>query len=361
MKRPTQVDVARRAGVSRALVSYVVNGRAGDQVPIAEETRLRVLKAIEELGYEPDAHAQALRSGDSKTIGLILPDIRNPHFWENADGVEQEARAGGYHLLLSSMDLNAEYGKDIFKSLSERRIDGLILMGSFIDQSDEARNTLETLRKRQLPIVEISDEFYQDHYVDCVVSNYHKASRDAMAHLFSLGHRRIGLINGVAMPVLALDRVQSYQESLRTVGFTQDENLIINCGPSIEDGYQAARQLLSRPDRPTAIIAINDLLAMGVLRAANDLELQVPKDLSVVGYDDIFAANYLTPRLTTASKDAVRMGREAVRLLLDRIKDPDQPCQSIEIQAKFIIRDSTGPAPVLHSETAEVGSGSRRR
>jgi hypothetical protein len=99
LKRPTQVDVAQKAGVSRAMVSYVVNGRAGDQVPIADETRLRILRAIEELGYEPDARAQALRSGDSKTIGLILPDIRNPHFWENADGVEQEARAGGYHML----------------------------------------------------------------------------------------------------------------------------------------------------------------------------------------------------------------------------------------------------------------------
>jgi LacI family transcriptional regulator len=332
------------------MVSYVVNGRAGDQVPIAEETRLRILRAIEELGYEPDARAQALRSGDSKTIGLILPDIRNPHFWENADGVEQEARLSGYHMLLSSMDLNADYGKEIFKSLSERRIDGLILlMGSFIDISDEARNSLARLHKRQLPMVEIGDQFIQDHHVDCIVSDYHQVTLEAMSHLFSLGHRRIGLINGVALPALASDRVGSYRHSLGEHGLPVDESLIVNCGHSVEDGYQAARSLLDQAGRPTAIIAINDLLAMGVLRAARDLGIQVPTDLSVVGYDDIPAANYLSPRLTTATKEAVRMGREAFRLLLDRIKAPDQPCRRIEIQARFIVRESTGPAPMLDS------------
>jgi len=342
------------------MVSYVVNGRAGDQVPVAEETRLRILKAIEELGYEPDARAQALRSGDSKTIGLILPDIRNPHFWGNADGIEQAARAAGYHMLLSSMDLNADYGKEIFKSLSERWIDGLIfLMGSFIDQSDEARNTLVRLRKRQLPIVEIGDYLNQNHNVDCVVSDYYEVTMEAMDHLISLGHHRIGLINGVALPDLASDRVKAYQQSIRDHGFTMDEDLIVNCGPNIEDGFQAAQELLQRANRPTAIIAINDLLAMGVLRAASDLGLRIPTDFSVVGYDDIPAANYLTPRLTTASKDAVRMGREAVRLLLDRIKAPDQPSRRIELQAKFIIRESTGPVPTLLSGAVEASSDPR--
>ena len=152
MKRPTQVDVARLAGVSTATVSYVVNGLANGRVPISEDTRQRVLEAVQELGYEPDARAQALRSGDTKTIGLILPDIRNPHFWENADGVEQELRAAGYHLLLSSTALNPEYGEDTFKDLSRRRIDGLILMGFSIVQSAEAKHILTQLLKRRLPI-----------------------------------------------------------------------------------------------------------------------------------------------------------------------------------------------------------------
>ena len=345
MKRPTQVDVARLAGVSRATVSYVINGQADGRVPISKETRQRVLDAVLELGYEPDARAQALRSGDTKTIGLIIPDIHNPHFWENADGVEQEARASGYHLLLSSMDLSAEYGRDIFKNLSGRRIDGLILMGSFVDQSDEAQTTLARLLKRRLPIVEITDHFNVDYHVDSVVADYRTATMETMSHLLSLQHRRIGLIYGVATPELAVDRLQPYQDSLHTAGLQVEQELIVNCGPTIEDGYQAALQLLQPPKLPTAIIAINDLLAIGALRAAADLGLHIPADLSLVSYDDIPEAKYLIPRLTTVSKDATRLGREAVRLVLERIQDPSRPRQRIDVPAQFIIRESTGPAP----------------
>ena len=117
MKRPTQVDVARLAGVSTATVSYIVNERANDRVPISDKTRQRVLDAVAELGYLPDARAQSLASGDTKTIGLIIPDIRNPHFWEHAEGVGQEARAAGYHILLSETGLDTEYEEDIFKDL----------------------------------------------------------------------------------------------------------------------------------------------------------------------------------------------------------------------------------------------------
>src|SRR5512139_869170 len=166
MKRPTQVDVARLAGVSRATVSYVVNGLADSKVPISEETRRRVLKAIEELGYEPDARAQALRSGSTQTIGLILPDIRNPHFWQTADGVEQELRASGYHLLLSTADLSPEYGEDVFKELSRRRIDGLILMSAHVFQSEGAQRILTQLLKRRFPIARIGEH----PAIDCVVS-----------------------------------------------------------------------------------------------------------------------------------------------------------------------------------------------
>ena len=354
MKRPTQTDVARLAGVSRATVSYVVNGLAG-QVPISEETRRRILEAIEELDYEPDARAQALSSGSTQTVGLILPDIRNPHFWQTADGVEQELRAAGYHLLLSGADLNPEYGEDIFKDLSRRRIDGLILMGAFIFQLEEAQKTLSHLLKRRFPITRIGEH----PTIDCVVSDYRAVTQEAIAYLLSLGHRRIGLIFGVQPPWESLqaaglpviyeegaDRLLPYQDSLQAASLPVDPELIVMCGPAIEDGYQAALQLLKLPARPTALLVINDLLAIGALRAASDLGLRVPADLSVVGYDDISLSNFLVPRLTTSSKDVVTVGRAAVKLLLARIQDPDRPHQRVDIPARFIIRESTGPAPV---------------
>ena len=171
-------------------------------------------------------------------------------------------------------------------------------------------------------------------------------------------HQRIGLIYGVRPPWANLgigdlpvdlaggmDRLLPYQDCLRAAGLPVDPALIITCGTNVEDGYEAALHLLKLPARPTALLAINDLLAIGALRAANDLGLRVPADLSIVGYDDVPLASYLSPRLTTSSKDMVKVGREAAKMLLARIRDPDRPQQRVDVQARFIIRESTGPAP----------------
>jgi LacI family transcriptional regulator len=346
MKRPTQVDVARLAGVSTATVSYVVNDVANGRVSISEETRLRVLAAVDKLGYVPDARAQSLASGGTSTIGLITPDIHNPHFWETIDGVEQEARDAGYRILLSSITPDYKNAEDIFKDLSNRRIDGLILMGTFIDQSEATQITLNRLLKRRLPIVEISDRFDVNHNIDRVVSDYREATREVMAHLLSLAHRRIGLIYGVATPELAEDRRQPYLDCLREAGLAVNPDLIVECGPTIEDGYQAARQLLQRPSRPTALLAINDLLAIGAMRAAGDLNLAIPHDVSLAGFDDIPMARYLMPRLTTASKDASNLGREAAKLLLARLNDPFLPRRETRVATRLILRESIGAAPI---------------
>jgi LacI family transcriptional regulator, galactose operon repressor len=341
MNRPTQVDVARLAGVSRATVSYVLNGVTDGRVPISEETRQRVLEAIEELGYEPDARAQALRSGNTNTIALIIPDLRNPHFCELATGIEEAARASGYHLLLSSTTLNDEYAVEIFKDLSRRRFDGLILGSSFILKSEEAQATLEQVRRRGLPIVELSENYG----VDSIGTDYSKAAREVISYLLSLGHRRIGLIYGVGGHELAEDRRQPYRAGLEIAGIPIDENLIVECGPTIEDGYQAAKKLLALPSRPTAIIAINDLLSIGAVRAAADAGLRVPNDLSLVGYDDIPMAKYLVPRLTTVTKDAHASGKKAFEILMRRMQNSDLPRQKVHTPARLIIRESTGPAP----------------
>jgi len=345
MNRPTQVDVARLAGVSRATVSYVLNGLTKGRVPISDETRQRVLDAIEELGYEPDARAQALRSGSTKTIALIIPDLRNPHFCEYATGIEEAARASGYHMLLSSTTLNDEYAVEVFKDLSRRRFDGLIIASSFILESKEAQVILDQVRKSGLPIVELSDNYG----VDSVAVDYRNATMEVMDYLLSLGHRRIGLIygvGGVGGHELADDRIEPYRASLNDANLPIDTDLIVECGPTIADGYQASLKLLELDSRPTAIISVNDLLAIGAVRAAVDLGLQVPKDISFVSYDNIPMADYLVPRLTTVTKDALTLGRKAFEILLARIQDPNLPRQLILSPARFIIRESTGPAPV---------------
>lgn len=345
MRRPTQVDVAKLAGVSRATVSYVMNRQTGGKVPISEETRQRVLKAIADLDYVPDARAQALRSGGTKTIGLIIPDIHNPHFWEIADGVEQEASAAGYHILLSSIPPENKLAEDIFNNLSQRRIDGLIMVPSFIYHSKEGKKTLQSLLKRRVPIVGMMAGLEgEDLDIDRVISDYRDTTFEIMKHLLALQHRRIGLIYGIVVPDLGNDRLFAYRDSLQAAGLPVDPNLIVECGPTIEDSYNATRQLLDLPSRPTALLAINDFLAIGALRAIKDFNLDVPHDISLVGYDNVPFAKYLVPRLSTASKDGEKIGREAVRLLLARLQDPDRPRQKIRIPAHLILRESTGPA-----------------
>ncbi len=237
--------------------------------------------------------------------------------------------------------MNDEYAVDIFKDLARRRFDGLIIASSFILESKEAQTTLGQVRKRGLPIVEM-DENYG---VDSVSADYHEATKEVMSYLLSLGHRRIGLIYGVGAHELGEDRLQPYQASLDIAGISFDADLVVECGPTIEDGFQASKGLLGLTPRPTAIIAINDLLAMGALRAAADIGLNVPDDLSLVGFDDIPMANYLIPRLTTVTKDAHTLGKQAFELLLARMQDPDLPRQVIHGPTKVVIRESTGPAP----------------
>ncbi|OUC08767.1 LacI family transcriptional regulator, partial [Litorilinea aerophila] len=266
MKRPTQADVARLAGVSRATVSYVLNNQTRGRVPISEETRRRVLDAIAELDYVPDARAQALRSGNTKTIGLIIPDIHNPHFWEMADGAEQAARAAGYDILLSSIRPEDEHAKDIFKNLARRRIDGLIMVPSFLYDSAEAQKTLAALLKRRLPVVGImSGHGHVPHKIDRILADYRDATLELMARLLAWQHRRIGFVFGIAVPTLGNDRLVAYRESLEAAGLPADPKLIIQCGPTLEDGHQAARQLPELSTTPPALLAITDPSAIRAL------------------------------------------------------------------------------------------------
>jgi LacI family transcriptional regulator len=185
----------------------------------------------------------------------------------------------------------------------------------------------------------------ENYGVDSVSSEYHEATREVMAYLMSLGHRRIGFIYGVGGREHGMDRLQPYLDSLTEANIPIGEDLLARCGPTVEDGYQAAMKLLRLTPRPTALITINDLLAISVMRAATDLGLRIPNDLSLVGFDNILLSNYLVPRLTTVTKDAPDLGKKAFELLLARIQNPDLPRQQLHSSARLVIRESTGPAP----------------
>jgi LacI family transcriptional regulator len=337
MKRPTQKDVARRAGVSRSTVSYVLNDQTQLKIPISDDTRQRVMDAIAELGYEPDARAQSLRRGSTNIVGVIIPVIQNPFFWQILSGISDGLQEAGYSLHLAHHPLDMQQEANTIRQLKRQPVDGFILLAA-------AKYLLprltDYLRKSDMPIVEITSSKAE---FDHVVHTYASGTRTLMKHLLELGHREIGFIYGISVEVQGFDRLHVYREVLAEAGLPVNPEFEVHCGEELEDAYQAAYALLSRPDRPTALLVINDLLAIAVIRAAHDLGLSVPEDLSIASFDDIPISSYTLPRLTTVSGKAEESGRDAVRLLLKRFAEPDLPQQVTTTELQLIIRESTGP------------------
>lgn len=331
------MDVARKAGVSRSTVSYVLNDQTELKIPISDETRQRVMDAIAELGYIPDARAQSLRSGSTNIIGVIIPVIQNPFFWQILSGISDGLQEVGYSLHLAHHPLDLRQEASTIRALTRQPVDGFILLAA-------AKYLLpgltEFLRKAGRPVVEITSAKAE---FDHVVHAYNSGTRALMAHLLELGHRRIGFVYGTARDVHGFDRLLTYREALEKAGLTGDKSLEAHCGETLEEAYRAAYTLLDRPDRPTALLVINDMLAIAVLRAAADLGLSIPGDLSVASFDDIPGASYTVPRLTTVSGKAVESGHDAVRLLLNRFAEPDLPQQVTTARVELIVRESTGP------------------
>lgn len=348
-RRVTQWDVARRAGVSRATVSNVITHRAGGAVPISEETRQRVLAAIAELGYQPHAAARSLRSGSSRTIGLVIPDANNPHFWRIVRGVEEVTRQEGYQLVLAITALQPERERQSLQALAERRMDGLLLLLTY---PGRVRAELEALRLRGSAIVTLGGSLPN---IDSVSHSYAAGAMALMAHLLQLGHRRIGFIHGTARPALGADRLLAYRRALHASGLSLNRSLIVRCGSSLAEGTSAALALLAHVPPPTAIVGVNDLMAIGALQAAAQKGLRVPGDLSVAGFDDIEMAAHTVPPLTTVAADGEEIGRAAADLLFARLREPDRPPVRVERPTCLIVRQSTGPCQTSYQPSVVSG------
>jgi LacI family transcriptional regulator len=328
-------DVAALAGVSAQTVSFVINNNP----VITPETRQRVLDAIEQIGYTPDASARSLRSGRSQVIGLLIPDAHNPHFWAILDGAEQAALDNGYSLILATTSMDRPRERRAFDALARQHLDGLILLLTYPEDftADIAR-----LRQKRLPVV-VDGALFEE--ADRVWFHYRAAARELMDHLFALGHRRIAFIQGVGRQdhLAGKDRTDIYHQKMEEHGIPTEERIVIPCGNTLEEGFAAANQMLNLPTRPTAIIGMNDLMAYGAVQAALQRGLRVPEDVSVAGFDDDAMFRLLTPPLTTGSVDGAAFGEQAVQLILNRIEASDLPPQKAHVPSHLVVRGSTGP------------------
>jgi len=330
-------DVAQRAGVSTATVSRVLAG-IGNPRP---DTAAVVLAAVEELGYRPSGVARSLRMKRTRTLGLIVTDIQNPFFPELVQAADHAARGLNYSIILGSAAYDERRAMHYLDLMVDRRVDGLIIATSQL--SDES---WQWLLASPVPVVVVNAE-PTGLPVPVITSDNTGGTRLAVEHLVGLGHRRIAYIRGFEGFTADLPRVEGFRAACAAAGIPPADLMELRGDGQFEGGEQAATELLALDAGMTAIMCHNDMTAIGAMRALRSARLRVPHDISVVGCDDIAAASWVVPALTTVEQQKALMGRMAVERLAAALDDPQSPgdAETIRIPMVLRVRESTGPAP----------------
>jgi LacI family transcriptional regulator len=332
-RRPTQNDVAQRAGVSQATVSLILNKVSNSNIP--EETRMRVEKAIEDLGYRPNTLASSLRLGKTHTLGLILPDSANPFFAEVSRSIENAAFEQNYNLILCNTEGDIKKELLYVDVLCNRQVDGII----FVAVGDQV-DSLQRVLCKHIPAVMI-DRDLPGLEVDAVLTDNFQGGFLATQHLIQLGHRRIGCIAGPSSITPSAGRGEGYMAALAEYSIPTDEKIFLRGDFHPHSGWASASTMLTLREPPTAIFAGNDLMAIGALRAITEAGLRVPEDISLVGFDNIELASYTNPPLTTVIQPIQEAGQKAVDFLIERIREPGSSYKRAILPTSLIVRDSS--------------------
>ena len=325
-------DVAARAGVSPATVSRFLRGQ---RVRSPEA----IQAAVDELGYWPSAAAQSLKSGRTRTIGAVVPDIANPYFAAVVKGMESVARRQRYRILLANSEESSEQEGEVIAELV-RQVDGVVLA-----PATEQDQTPMHVRDADVPMVFIDRDLADGEQFDAVLVNNYDGARQAAGHLLGLGHRRIAAISGNQDTTPGRCRRDGFVKTLAAAGvdIRPDHDLIGDFREA--SGYQLAMALLSLPEPPTAIFTANNLMTLGALKALHDMRVDVPAQISLIGFDDLDTGPLLRPPLTVIDRPMVEQGVLAMRLLLRRFDEQyaaDTP-RRIVLDTKLIERASTAP------------------
>lgn len=331
----SQQDVAKLARVSFMTVSRVING----STKVRPQTRERVLRAVEQLAYCPNAAARALNSKKACSIGIVFPRkeylLIAPFCIELCVELEGRLKQRGYHLFLGSM-ASEEEGRDLPGLFGEGKVDGLILFAP-----ESGSEGILRLMDRRLPFVVAfgRSEAGDFSYVD---SDNAAGTSLLMNHLFKLGHRRIGFVTGSMRERDAVDRLDGYRRELTSRCIPFEDRLVYRGDWSLESGYQAFSALLRLPFPPTAIFFSNDQMAIGAIKASHDLGIRIPEDVSITGYDDIQYASFLTPPLTTVRQDIGAAGVKVADLILEQVERKAEP-RHVILEPELVVRLSCRP------------------
>ncbi|MCW3489993.1 LacI family DNA-binding transcriptional regulator [Dethiobacter alkaliphilus] len=333
-------DIAKKAQVSYATVSRALNNRP----EVNEATREMVQQVARELGYRPNSVARSLVTKQTKSIGLVVPDITNPFFAELAQSVEEVASAAGYNVFLCNTNWDEDKELSYLNLLESRQTDGIILA-----QTDDHGNNIKKFLERNLPLVLTHSLFDK---VDCnqVVVDDIRGGFLAANHLLWLGHHRIAYVGGNETTKATVDRLEGYKRALAEQDIAFDENLISYGSFKWQSGRERTKQLLRQNSHnpPTAVFAGNDIIALGVMQAAEEMGLKVPEQLAVVGFDDVEFASYPKIQLTTVSQPRNNMGEMAVKMLISQIKGNGvaRENKKMTVQPSLVIRRSCGAVQI---------------
>ena len=336
----TMRDVAESAGVSVTTVSHVINNTRN----VNPSTRQRVEQSMHRLGYQPNVLARSLRKGETHTIGIILPDSTNPYFAEVVRGIEDSSFSQGYSVILCNSDNDLAKERLYANVLLEKQVDGIIMVAA----GSSGENILH-LQARHVPLV-LVDRRVPDIEADYVFADNQQGGSLATGHLIDLGHRAIACITGPLGVQLSSERISGYRQALETAGINIREEWIVEGDFQFQSGNDAARVLFENEPVPTAIFACNDLMAIGAYRYTQEKGYHIPKQLSIVGFDDVSLAAYTNPPLTTVRQFKHEMGSLAARLLLERMIQRDLAPRLELLGTEIIIRGSTARSPHLERE-----------
>jgi LacI family transcriptional regulator len=305
----TIFDVARRAGVSITTVSHALSGNR----PVAKATRARIERAVRELDYRPNAFARGLRTERSHTVALIIPDITNPYYPTLARGMQDAMLPGGYQIFVCNTDGRRDLERSFLADALHRRVDGIALAA--LATTDRM---LGPVLRANLPMVSFGSTIEHSR-VDCVRTDDVAGSKEATEYLIDHRYRPIGMIGGPPRMSPSDHRLQGYRAALRGARIRFDPRLVAVGDFTRAGGAAAMREVLSRRITPRAVFCANDLMAIGGMDAIREARLRIPRDIALVGYDDIEAAGLVTPGLTTVVNPAYEMGHACGRLLLERM------------------------------------------
>lgn len=332
--RVTQQDIANHVGVSRATVSAAISGARY----VSPELKARILAAIEELHYVPDSVARSMKTQRTMTIGVVIPNILSPYYAHVVRAVEDIAHESGFSTTIYDTDEECERMESALRNLQERRVDGIILAPC----GNRPQIVSDFVSRTHVPIV-LLDRYFEDLALDAVTSDNEGGAYGAVRHLLETGHRRVAIITLSLALLPGRARLNGYKRAITEYGLPIDEAWVVEGGRGEDEGYHGAGRLLALPEnrRPDALLVSSHLMTVGALKAIRERGLQVPKDIAVIGFDDLPWVSLFDPPLTVVYQPAYDIGARATRMLMARLSGrAEDPVQRIVLGTRLVHRKS---------------------